>query len=119
MDRAKNIIIRGGENIGCLEVEDALHSFPGVDEASVFAVPDELLGERVGAAIYSREGAVDLQALRDHVAGKLAGFKVPERLWISPQALPRGGTGKVEQAANPSGGPDGPAALVSLKNDCA
>lgn len=97
MDRAKNIIIRGGENIGCLEVEDALHSFPGVDEASVFAVPDELLGERVGAAIYSREGAVDLQALRDHVAGKLAGFKVPERLWISPQALPRGGTGKVDK----------------------
>ncbi|MEM9989327.1 MAG: fatty acid--CoA ligase family protein, partial [Pseudomonadota bacterium] len=97
LDRSKDLIIRGGENIGCLEVENALLSFPGVDEATVFAVPDERFGEIVGAVVYSESGDIDLQALRDHAAGELAAYKVPERIWTSPQTLPRGGTGKVDK----------------------
>ncbi|WOI52967.1 class I adenylate-forming enzyme family protein [Parvularcula sp. LCG005] len=97
LDRAKDLIIRGGENISCLEVENALVDFGPVDEAAVFSVPDEIYGEIVGAAVYGKEGPVDLQALRDHVASKLAPFKVPERLWLSPVPLPRGTTGKVDK----------------------
>lgn len=97
LDRAKDLIIRGGENVSCLEVENALIDFDGVDEAAAFAVPDEKWGEIVGAVVYGRSGPVDLQALRDHAAAHLAAFKVPERLWLSPQALPRGTTGKVDK----------------------
>lgn len=97
VDRAKDLIIRGGENVSCLEVENALLGFSGVDEAAVFAVPDERLGEIVGAVVYSRKGEIDLPALRAHVAAHLAEFKAPERLWLSPQPLPRGGTGKVDK----------------------
>lgn len=97
VDRSKDLIIRGGENISCLEVENSLLSFPSVDEACVFAVPDALLGEIVGAVVWSRSGAIDLLAMRAHVAAQLAGFKVPERIWLSPQSLPRGTTGKIDK----------------------
>lgn len=97
LDRAKDLIIRGGENISCLEVENMLLSFPGVDEACVFAVPDEKYGEIVGATVWSAKGQVDLEKLRAHTAEKLAAFKVPQRLWASPQSLPRGTTGKIDK----------------------
>ena len=97
VDRSKDIIIRGGENVSCLEVENALLGVEGVDEAAVFSVSDEKMGERVGAVVYSRDNALDLPSIRDAVAQKLAPFKVPERMWISPQSLPRGTTGKVDK----------------------
>lgn len=95
-DRLKDMIIRGGENISCLEVENALHEFGGVDEVAVFAVPHETLGEVVGAVVFGRE-EVDLKALRDHAAGRLAAFKVPTRIWRAPDMLPRGATGKIDK----------------------
>ena len=100
VDRLKDLIIRGGENISCLEVENALYRFPGIAEVTVFSVPDKRLNEIVGAAIYPTEGVeIDLPALVDFVKGELAHFKVPEKIWLSPQALPRGGTGKIDKRA--------------------
>jgi acyl-CoA synthetase (AMP-forming)/AMP-acid ligase II len=96
VDRIKEIIIRGGENISCLEVEAVIYSHPDVHEAAVFGLPDERLGEIVGAAVVLREGAsLDAQALREHVAGHLAGFKVPAHVWFRSDALPRIASGKI------------------------
>ena len=95
-DRLKDMIIRGGENISCLEVETVLHAVEGVDEVAVFAVPHETLGEVVGAAIFGRDD-LDLAAVRDHAAARMAAFKVPTRIWRSPGMLPRGSTGKIDK----------------------
>ncbi|MBB5517445.1 class I adenylate-forming enzyme family protein [Amphiplicatus metriothermophilus] len=98
VDRIKDLIIRGGENISCLEVEGRAYEHPDVAEAAVFSVPDETLGERVGLAVYPKNGrALDPAALRDFMAERLAGFKVPERIWLSPQPLPRLGTEKFDK----------------------
>ncbi|GHG81205.1 class I adenylate-forming enzyme family protein [Pseudodonghicola xiamenensis] len=98
VDRKKNIIIRGGENIACLDVEGALHRHPAVAEACAFALPHERLGEVVGACVQLRPGhsikEADIQAfLRDHIAH----FKVPERIWMQPDPLPRGATDKIDR----------------------
>ena len=100
VDRKKNIIIRGGENIACLDVEGALHRHPCVAEACVFSVPDERLGEIVGAGIQIKLGhettASDLQSfLTDHIAK----FKVPQHIWLQSEPLPRGATDKIDRRA--------------------
>merc|ERR1711933_436649 len=77
LDRLKDIIIRGGENIDCSEVEAALYSHPAVRECSVFGLPDARLGEVVGAAIWL-QGDATAADISQHCAGKLAKFKVPE-----------------------------------------
>ncbi len=98
VDRIKELIIRGGENISCLEVEARAYEHPAVTEASVFSVPCDVLGERVGLVVVGKEGeAVDPQAVRDFMAEELAAFKVPERIWVSPQPLPRLGTAKFDK----------------------
>ena len=98
VDRMKDLIIRGGENISCLEVEARVYEHPDIAEAVVFSVPEEVLGERVGLVVYPKEGVTpDVQALRDFIAEDLASFKVPERIWISPSALPRLGTEKFDK----------------------
>lgn len=98
VDRIKDMIIRGGENISCLEVENRAYEFPAIEEASVFSVPCDELGERVGLVVVSKAGeAVEPEALRSFMADGLAGFKVPERIWVSPQPLPRLGTGKFDK----------------------
>ena len=98
VDRTKDVIIRGGENISSLEVEHRAHEFPGVAEVAAFSVPDEVLGERVGLVVYPKPGAtVEPLALRDFIASELAEFKVPERIWISPVPLPRLGTEKFDK----------------------
>ena len=98
VDRIKDLIIRGGENISCLEVENRVYQHEDVAEASVFSVPDEVLGERVGLVVYPRDGAdIDAEALRAFMAEELAAFKVPERIWISPASLPRLGTAKFDK----------------------
>lgn len=98
VDRIKDMIIRGGENISCLDVENHVYEHEGIAEAVVFSVPDETLGELVGLVIYPKEGAeIDAAELRDFVSRELADFKVPERIWISPAPLPRLGTEKFDK----------------------
>ncbi len=98
VDRKKDIIIRGGENISCQEVEAALYTHPAVAEASVFGLPDDRLGEIVGAVVYPKPGAaLEAADLFDFVARDLASFKVPARIWISPQQLPKLGSGKIDK----------------------
>jgi acyl-CoA synthetase (AMP-forming)/AMP-acid ligase II len=97
VDRIKDLIIRGGENISCVEVENRAYQHPDVAEASAFSVPDKVLGERVGLVVYPKKGSIDLAALRAFMAIELAAFKVPERFWVSPAPLPRLGTEKFDK----------------------
>ncbi|MDA0223204.1 MAG: class I adenylate-forming enzyme family protein [Proteobacteria bacterium] len=98
VDRKKNIIIRGGENIACLDVEGALHRHPDVVEACAFAVPDERLGEVVGAGVQVRRGAKTSQAeLAGFLADHIARFKIPEFMWFQDVPLPRGATDKLDR----------------------
>ena len=94
VDRIKDLVIRGGENIGCGEVEAALLEHPDVLEASVYAVPDERLGEEVGATYYSSEELQE-EDLRKFMADRLAKFKIPRYLWGQRNALPRTASGKI------------------------
>ena len=96
VDRLKDLVIRGGENIGCAEVEAALLSHPSVIEASVYAIPDERLGEEVGATLYAPE-ALDESDLRSYLASQLALFKIPRYLTISNTPLPRIASGKIDK----------------------
>lgn len=96
VDRIKDVIIRGGENVYAAEIEAVLYEHPDVVEAAIVGVPDESLGEAVAAFVRLREGAgATADDLRDHVAGRLAGFKVPALVVLSPDALPRNAAGKV------------------------
>jgi long-chain acyl-CoA synthetase len=100
VDRKKNIIIRGGENIACLDVEGALHRHPSVAEACAFSVPDARLGEVVGAGVQLKPDhnttAADIQTfLADHIAK----FKIPQHIWLQPDPLPRGATDKIDRRA--------------------
>ena len=94
VDRIKDLIIRGGENIGCGQVEAALLLHPQVFEASVFAVPDERLGEEVGAVVYG-DAALNLDALRGFLAQHLARFELPRYLVRSAAPLARTPSGKI------------------------
>src|SRR5205807_324261 len=77
VDRAKDMVIRGGENVYCVEVEAALYEHPAVSDAAVIGIPDRVLGEEVGAVVRLVPGrSATEQELRDHVAERLAGFKV-------------------------------------------
>ena len=98
VDRKKDIIIRGGENISCQEVEAAIYEHAAVGEACVFGLPDERLGEVVGAIVHPLDGETlteDMLCrwLEDH----LAKFKVPQRIWISAEPLPKLGTEKIDK----------------------
>src|SRR5690606_7316781 len=96
VDRAKDMLLRGGENIYCIEVENALHTHPDVLDVAVVGIPDPILGERVGAMVQMRAGATaDAAALRAHVAARIAAFKVPERIDIVNEPLPRNANGKI------------------------
>jgi long-chain acyl-CoA synthetase len=95
-DRIKDMIIRGGENVYSVEVEAVLYEHPAVNEAAVFGVPHERLGEEVVAAVQLRTDQACSEAeLREFVGQHLAGFKVPTRIYITPDPLPRGATGKI------------------------
>ena len=98
VDRKKDIIIRGGENISAAEVEAALYSNPDVAEAAVFGAPDERLGEVPVAVIHARSGSsLDEAAMREFLQGRLAAFKIPARMIFAEQPLPRLGTGKIDR----------------------
>lgn len=95
VDRLKDMVLRGGENVYCGEVENALFAHEAVAECVIFAVPDERLGEEVGAAIHLRPGSsIDGDGLRRHCASLLAAFKVPRYLWFLESPLPRNASGK-------------------------
>ena len=94
VDRIKDLIIRGGENIGCGAVEAALLMHPDVHEASVYAVPDERLGEEVGATVHG-SATLDVNALRSFLEGQLARFEMPRYILTSDQPLPRTPSGKI------------------------
>jgi len=95
VDRAKDMVLRGGENVYCSEVEAAIYEHPDVAEAAVFGVPDDRLGEIVGVAVVrTRDSSLDDDGLRSFLDGKLAKFKIPERVWFMDEALPRNANGK-------------------------
>ena len=95
VDRKKDMVLRGGENIYCAEVEAALYRHDDVAECSVFGIPDERLGEEVGAAIVAKPGRnVTEDAIREHCAAIMAKHKVPRYIWILDEPLPRNASGK-------------------------
>ncbi|WP_343601108.1 AMP-binding protein [Mycobacterium sp.] len=93
VDRLKDIIIRGGENVSSVEVEAALLSAPGVADAAVLAVPDEVMGEKVGAVLFGEQ--VDVTAVLAHCRNQLADFKIPQYVTVVNEALPRNAGGKL------------------------
>ncbi len=94
-DRSKDIIIRGGENISSVEVENAILAHPGVLECAVVAAPDKALGEApIALVVLKPEAAVTVKELRDHCKERLARFKVPRDIHFR-ESLPKGGTGKI------------------------
>ena len=100
VDRKKDIIIRGGENISAAEVEAALYGCEGVAEAAVFGVSDDRLGEVPVAIMHRREGSsLTEDDLRAFLEGRLSAFKVPARMLFSDAPLPRLGTGKIDRIA--------------------
>ena len=95
VDHAKDMVLRGGENVYCSEVEAAIYENPEVAEAAVFGVPDDRLGEIVGVAIVRAPGAtLDDDSLRAFLDAKLAKYKIPERIWFMDEPLPRNANGK-------------------------
>ena len=100
VDRKKDIIIRGGENISAAEVEAECYACDAVAEAAVFGVPDERLGEVPMAVLHLKEGeALQEGEMRAFLDARLARFKIPERIVFSHDALPRLGTGKIDRRA--------------------
>jgi acyl-CoA synthetase (AMP-forming)/AMP-acid ligase II len=96
VDRLKDVVIRGGENVYCAEVEAVLFEHPAVDDVAVVGLPDELLGEEVAAIVNLKPGAtLEAEDLRGHAAERLARFKVPGAFVFRPEPLPRTATGKV------------------------
>ncbi len=96
VDRAKDMIIRGGENVYCVEVEAALYEHPAVADCAVIGVPHPVLGEEVGAVVVLRPGEeVAADELARFVGERLAAFNVPTRFWFRADALPRNPAGKV------------------------
>jgi long-chain acyl-CoA synthetase len=95
VDRKKELIIRGGYNVYPREVEEALYEHPAVQEAAVVGVPDDKMGEEVGAAVVLKQGEdVSADDLRDFVKGEVASYKYPRKIWFVDE-LPKGPTGKI------------------------
>lgn len=95
-DRIKDVIIRGGENIYCAEVEAALFEHPDVADVALVGVPDDVLGEVAVAVVIPRaDASVTMDDIQRHVADRLASFKVPERVVVRSEPLPRTPTGKI------------------------
>lgn len=99
-DRAKDIVIRGGENVACAEVEYAISEHPDVFEAAVFGLPDERLGEIVGATVMIRTGsALTCEDLQAFLRERIAHYKVPSCIWLQTDQLERIATGKIAKKA--------------------
>jgi long-chain acyl-CoA synthetase len=95
VDRKKDMIIRGGYNVYPREIEEVLYEHPAVSEAAVIGVPDDKMGEEVGAAVVLKEGEeIDADELREYVKEQVANYKYPRKIWF-PDELPKGPTGKI------------------------
>jgi long-chain acyl-CoA synthetase len=95
VDRKKDMVLRGGENVYCAEVEASLYRHPAIAECSVFGVPDDRLGEEVAAAITPRAGmAIDVLQLREFCQAIIAKHKIPRYIWVLQDGLPRNASGK-------------------------
>ena len=95
-DRKKDMVIRGGENIYCAEVEQAISRITGVTECAVFGLPDKIMGEIVAATVVApKEAGLTEQGIRDRIAVDLAAFKVPTIVSMTGEPLPRNAAGKV------------------------
>jgi len=95
-DRKKDMILRGGENIFCAEIEATLFRHPAVSDVCAFGVADDRLGEEVGAVVVLERGRQASTAeLRDHMKALVAAFKVPRYIWMLDKPLPRNATGKI------------------------
>jgi long-chain acyl-CoA synthetase len=99
VDRLKDMIITGGENVYSIEVERAIASHPGVHEVAVIGRPDERWGERVHAVVVPADGAVlDADAIVEHCRARIGGYKVPRSVELRAEPLPKSGAGKVLKA---------------------
>ena len=95
VDRVKDMVLRGGENIYCAEVESVIFKFDGVAECSVFGVDDDRLGEEVGIAIFTEPGkTLTAEGIREHCVEHMAKFKIPRYIWLLNEPLPRNASGK-------------------------
>jgi len=95
VDRLKDMVLRGGENIYCAEVEANIYSADGIAECSVFGVHDDRLGEEVGAAVVLKDGAnITVDDIRSHCLSQGAKHKVPRYIWVQDKPLPRNANGK-------------------------
>ncbi len=95
-DRAKDMVLRAGENVYCAEVEAVIYEYEEVHEAAVFGLPHERLGEEVACAVLPKQGRrVDVEALVAHLEVRLAKFKVPSVIEVSKEPLPRNASGKI------------------------
>jgi long-chain acyl-CoA synthetase len=95
VDRAKDMVIRGGENIYCAEIESVLFAHEDVAECAAFGVEDERLGEELGVAVMLQPGStLSGDDLRAHCAGRLARHKIPRYLWLGSEPLPKNANGK-------------------------
>ncbi len=96
VDRKKDMLNRGGENVYCVEVENVLAEYPGVLEVAVIGVPDEMMGEKVGAVVVPVPGvSFDAAKMVSFARTKLADYKVPQYVWVRQDGLPRNPGGKV------------------------
>jgi len=95
VDRKKELIIRGGYNVYPREIEEVLYEHPAIEEAAVIGVPDDNMGEEVGAAVVLKKGeSLSEDELRDYVKEQVASYKYPRKIWF-PDELPKGPTGKI------------------------
>ena len=95
-DRAKDMVLRGGENVYCAEVEAVIYEFEAVHEAAVFGMPHDRLGEEVAVAVMAKRGrTIDVEALTLHVTERVAKFKVPTIVHVVDEPLPRNASGKI------------------------
>ena len=95
-DRAKDMVLRGGENIYCIEVEAAIYEHPAVYEAAVYGVPHDRLGEELACHVMLKDGeSLEAGDLQQFLGERIAGFKVPTIVTVVNESLPRNASGKI------------------------
>ncbi len=94
VDRLKDMVVTGGENVYTVEVEDVLYSHPQVAEAAVFGIPDERWGESLFAVVVPRD-QVTAEELMDYCRGRISDFKIPKHITVTSDPLPKSGAGKI------------------------
>jgi acyl-CoA synthetase (AMP-forming)/AMP-acid ligase II len=100
VDRKKDMVNRGGENVYCVEVESALAAHPAIFEAAVLGVPDAMMGEKVGAVVVAKPGyIIEIAEVIEFAGSRLADFKVPQYMVIRSEPLPRNPGGKILKKA--------------------